>query len=65
MAKWFYSAGSAWVPFDAQSTRQIETLWRNARAAWIYVGSFRAQAYVNGPGLSVNYNGYNYPICRR
>ncbi|KAI8066550.1 hypothetical protein BC940DRAFT_302427 [Gongronella butleri] len=65
MAVWYYSAGSTWVPFDTQSQKRIENLWRTAGAAWLYVGSFRGNAYVNGPSLCINYNGYNYPICRR
>ncbi|KAI8066548.1 hypothetical protein BC940DRAFT_302426 [Gongronella butleri] len=64
-AKWYYAAGSAWVPFDDQSQLQIESLWRTSNAAWIYINAFRAKAYVNGPALYVTCNGHNYPIARK
>ncbi|ORX62630.1 hypothetical protein DM01DRAFT_254842 [Hesseltinella vesiculosa] len=65
MAFWYYSSGSAWLPFDPMSRGQIEMLWRHSTAAWVYVAAFRGPAYINAAALYMNYNGISYPIARR
>ncbi|KAI8331958.1 hypothetical protein BC941DRAFT_438065 [Chlamydoabsidia padenii] len=62
--QWCYAAGSYWIPFDKSTQCAIENLWRQSSAAWIYVGTFRDKAYVNGPGLYIHYAGNNYTIFR-
>ncbi|KAI9020024.1 hypothetical protein CLU79DRAFT_756802 [Phycomyces nitens] len=63
--EWVYASGAVWVPFDLQSQSNIEGVWKRAEATWIYVGSFRDKAYINGPELYVHYLGNDLPIARR
>ncbi|KAG0173736.1 hypothetical protein DFQ28_009112, partial [Apophysomyces sp. BC1034] len=63
--EWVYASGAIWVPFDTKSQQQIEDVWRHHTASYIYIGSFRAEAYVNGPGLYVHFSGSSMPIARR
>ncbi|KAG0163902.1 hypothetical protein DFQ29_002729, partial [Apophysomyces sp. BC1021] len=55
--QWVYASGASWVPFDTKSQLHIEDIWRRASATWIYIGSFRDSAYVDGPNLYVHYLG--------
>ncbi|KAI9308270.1 hypothetical protein BJ944DRAFT_260589 [Cunninghamella echinulata] len=62
--QWCYNAGSVWVPLDKNTQVAIERLWRQSSADWVYVATFRDQAYVNGASLYIYYNGANYYLTR-
>lgn len=64
-AEWVYASGSAWIAFDAETQRVIETLWANDQATWINSPSFPGPVFVDTSEMIIMYESYSYTIARR
>lgn len=63
-AEWVYASGSAWISFDPETQKVIESLWTRDQATWINSQSFRGPVYVDTSEMVIMYGSYSYTIAR-